>query len=65
MIIDVKNIDHSLCLMITNEVILDVNVFGSMMKLWIVNESNVVLVVIEKFRGTKLLEPQVHVYFFI
>jgi hypothetical protein len=58
--IDVKNIDYSLGLMITNEVILNVNVFGLVMKLWIVNGLNVVLVVIEKFRGTKLLESQVH-----
>ncbi len=36
--VDVKNIDHSLCLMITNEAILNVDVLGSTMKLWIVNE---------------------------
>ncbi len=60
MTIDVKNIDHSLCLMITNEVILDVDVLGSTMKLCIVNESNVILVVIDKFCGIKLLESQVH-----
>jgi hypothetical protein len=58
--VDVKNIDHSLCLMITNEVILDVDVLGSTMKLWIVNESNVILVVIDKFCGIILLESQVH-----
>jgi hypothetical protein len=56
MIVDVKNIDHLLCLMITNKVILNVDVLDSTMKLWIVNESNVALVVIEKFRGTRLLE---------
>jgi thiamine monophosphate kinase len=33
MIIDVKNIDHFSCLMITNKVILNVNVFGAVMKL--------------------------------
>jgi hypothetical protein len=45
--------------MITNEVILNVDVFGSTMKLWIVNESNAALVIIEKFHGTRLLESQV------
>lgn len=46
--------------MITNEVILNVNVFGLAMKLQIVNEMNVVLVVIEKFHGIRLLESQIH-----
>jgi hypothetical protein len=58
--VDVKNIDHLLCLMITNEVILNVDVLGSTMKFWIVNELNVILVVIDKFCGTRLLESQVH-----
>jgi hypothetical protein len=43
-----------------NEVILNVDVLGWTMKLWIVNELNATLVVIEKFYGTRLLESQVH-----
>jgi len=42
--------------MITNKVILNIDVFGLTIKLWVMNKSNVALIVIEMLHGTKLLK---------
>jgi hypothetical protein len=51
-----KKIDYLSSLMITNKVILNIDVFGLTMKLWVMNKSNVVLIVIKMLHGTKLLK---------
>jgi len=52
----VKKIDCLSSLMITNKVILNIDVFGLTMKLWVMNKSNVVLIVIKMLHGTKLIK---------
>jgi hypothetical protein len=40
--------------MITNKVILNIDVFGLTMKLWVMNKSNVALIVIEILQFTEI-----------